>query len=789
MPIADPGVIAHAGYPTSSQPLPLWRDICNTGPHFRWHSSGATEMTGNCHNLRDSICSRLIGSRYALLAGSLLLIVLGWFPASRVAFDQSIESLYAPDDPHLQAYSESRRLFGGDEFVVVAWSEPHLFRDGTDQLTAESSGRIRAFARQLSAVPGVHGDSTQTLADALQFPYRRDRVRRLTEGTLLGLDGATTAVVLRLLPVAEAPVPRGRTIADLRTLAAAHDPPAYVVGEPVQVYDMFQYVEQDGRMLFGVSLVVLALVIGLLFRRIRWVLSALLVVLAAIIWTRALLVVRGMQLSLVSSILNSLVTVIGIATVMHIAVHFRVLRRRRSRPDALRQTCADLGPAVFWTCLTTGAGFAALLVSGLSPVRSFAVMMTLASLLVLVFVAAIMPGAILIGRMGADPRRVMLEAPIARSLGRIVDMLERRPVSVAVAGATMAALAAAGFLRLRVETDFSRNFRSSSPIVQSLRYVESKLGGAGNWEVNFSAPDELTEAYLARVTGLADRLREELGQPPGAQPQPGRLTKVVALSDGLELMPQQVLFQKFTLEDRLAILAQLQPEAVAMVYNADAGRMRILLRSLEQQPAETKDRLIADVERLAREQFPDAKVTGLFVLLTFLIESLLSDQVQAFLLAAAGIGAMMAIAFRSVRVGLALLIPNVVPIAMVIGAMGWTGLPVNIATAMIASVSMGLTIDCSIHYLFGYRRARAAGLTRLDALRVTHENVGLALVFANLALILGFSVLALSHFVPLIHFGILVSVAMLGGFIGNLVLLPLLLRCLESRNTVSQQAR
>ena len=96
---------------------------------------------------------------------------------------------------------------------------------------------------------------------------------------------------------------------------------------------------------------------------------------------------------------------------------------------------------------------------------------------------------------------------------------------------------------------------------------------------------------------------------------------------------------------------------------------------------------------------------------------------------------------------------------LVIGVMGWLGLPINIATAMIASVSMGLTVDSSIHYISGYRRARQAGLGVVESLRETHRGVGRALVFANLALIVGFSVLTQSHFIPLIYFGILVSVS------------------------------
>ncbi len=196
--------------------------------------------------------------------------------------------------------------------------------------------------------------------------------------------------------------------------------------------------------------------------------------------------------------------------------------------------------------------------------------------------------------------------------------------------------------------------------------------------------------------------------------------------------------------------------------------------------------LISEVEALAQQwaeeklaeeyPHPQVKVTGLFVLLAHLIQSLLSDQLVSFAIAALGIWGMMSVAFRSLRIGLIALVPNLFPIVFVIGGMGWVGLPINIATAMIASVSMGLTVDSSIHYLSGYFRARKRGLGVDEALQETQAEVGRALVFANAALIAGFSVLTLSHFIPLVYFGVLVSVAMLGGLAGNLLLLPLLLR-------------
>jgi hypothetical protein len=252
-----------------------------------------------------------------------------------------------------------------------------------------------------------------------------------------------------------------------------------------------------------------------------------------------------------------------------------------------------------------------------------------------------------------------------------------------------------------------------------------------------------------------------------------RLSKVYALTDGLDFIPAAL---GRTIDEKRRSLRQLQPDFEPQLYNPAAGRMRLVLRAREQKPAEIKLALIEQVESTARGVFPEARTTGLYVLIARLITSLLGDQVNSFALASLGIVAAMTLAFRNLWIGLASLVPNIFPITIVIGGMGWLDIPVNIGTAMIACVSMGLTVDSSIHYLAGYRRARELGHDHAAAIRDTHAGVGRALVFANVALVSGFTVLVLSNFIPLIYFGVLVSLAMLGGLLGNLVLLPLMLR-------------
>src|SRR4029079_14088377 len=118
---------------------------------------------------------------------------------------------------------------------------------------------------------------------------------------------------------------------------------------------------------------------------------------------------------------------------------------------------------------------------------------------------------------------------------------------------------------------------------------------------------------------------------------------------------------------------------------------------------------------------------------------------------------------------------KLLPILLLLGGMGWAGIPINIGTAMISSDVMGLTIHDSIFYLSAYRRARQSGLDFHGALHEVQTEVRRPLIYSKLALILGFLVLTTSHFVPLIYFGALVSIAIAGGLLVNLLLLPLLL--------------
>ncbi len=745
----------------------------------------------------------LVRYRLAFFAITLGVTALALRPAWQLEFDRSLVGLFTAGDPRLVNYLEGKALFGNAETGVVAYTDPDL-------LTIDGLQRLEQLETDLQAVPGIEGVlgmaqlrrpgaplSPLSLREHLQqgtISASNLREELLTcdlyRGRFLSQDGQTTLLLVEFAAGPAAIATRDETIEQVRARCDAHLPPAVLAGGPILVNDVFEHLEQDGRTLGVVSSVVLAAVIAILFRNLRWILLPLAVVHLTLLWTKALLVVGGVRLSMVSSPLVALVTVIGTATVVHVAIRFREERAVQDPLAAMRQTLVHAGPAIFWTCLTTAIGFSSLLASRVAPVGSFGGMMTLGASLVFVASIGLLPTGVLLGRFSTDPAQAPGERWVAAFLHRLVAAVERYPMRVSIVGLVLLAVTSAGILRLEVATNFDENFRQSSPIVESYHFIIDRMEMTETVDLLVDVPRG-DERPLADVLEDVRQLQQELLAEEGVS---GTLSLVNVLDfmtgtdreqAGTAAWLSAMALDNMTPAQRLQFLRLFQPKLVAGFWNQDRDVMRIIIQLGEVRGTQRKLQLVEAIEARGRERFPDARLAGVAILLTYLVKSLLADQWITFGLAVVAIVITLMVAFRDWRLGLIALIPNAAPILIVVGVMGWAGLKVNVATAMLASVSMGLAVDFSIHYLYRFQQERRAGKSIDTAIRDAHGSVGLAMVLANIALVAGFSTLVISEFIPTVHFGLLVSVAMLGGLAGNLIALPILLRIVEATKPVN----
>ena len=711
----------------------------------------------------------LIAQRVRLLGFGIVLSIGAAYLGTQLQLDRSIEHMFAANDPILKPYRALQKNFGEHEIAIAIYSDPEL-------TSKKGLQRIQELTEQVRDIPGiVAAISLHDPPGAADFSNtgRGARLREVFSGYTHNRALDAAGIVCLLARPTEKDPPRRKTLQQLRSVINTL-PHGALVGEPVLIEEAFDLLEVDGRRLNTWCTLLLLVTILACFRKIRWLVLPLVVVQMTLALTRSTLVVLDLQLSMVSSMLAAIVTVIGVATVIHVIVRYRDALSQDCEPvEAMLQVGKLLAMPVLFACLTDAAGFAALMISRVGPVRDFGLMMAIGSIMVLGSAALAVPGIVLLGNSSSTTPPATGEISLKKFLGHLLNWSNRHTRSLMWLGAIACGFAIWGCSHLERETDFTRNFREGSPLVESYQFVEKNFGGAGVWDIVLPAPEPLNKQYLETIIHLQEKI---LAQVP-------ELNKAISLASVLDASVNGLANLPFggelAIRPALSLMCVRLPEFVDAIYQSsqdgENSQLRILLRSPERLEAAQKTHMIRQVESIAREEFPTAQITGYYVLLNELIESLLRDQWLTFGIAAVAIFLMMSVAFRNLGLALVTLIPNSLPVLLLFGAMGWIGVPVNMGAAMIAAVSLGLSVDGSIHYVISYQRSRRMGASRAEALHSVQTTVGRAAVFATLALVIGFTTLCYSQFVPTIYFGALVSLSMIGGLVGNLLVLPILI--------------
>ncbi len=752
----------------------------------------------------DLVALWLVSHRGLLALVGIAVAVVSVERSRQLEFVKSIDTMFDRADPALVPYRRLARAFGSSEIVLAAYDDPDLF-------TSFGIDRLRRLTARLGALPTVSSATSlastplgNRIIDVESSPTARKLVD-LMEGYTLGPDRRTAAVACVLEPpAAPASVPPARAtsradaIDEIRACMQEF-PAGTVAGEPVMLRDGFAMLKRDGNLLGTTAGLLAGLVLLISFRSLRWLIVPLAVVLLALWGTRGILAVAGLRLTMVSTMLSAMVTVVAIATTVHVIIGFRRHREAGLDPEtALVNTFSTLFWPVVGAIATDIIGFGALISSRVGPVHDFGIMTAIGAGMVLVAVALAVPWLALAGRFVSDPRQAWGEGSLERGLDALVKWIVRHPLPILGAAITIVAVAVAGMRWLTVETDFTKNFRASSPIVSSYDMIESRLGGAGVWDVLVPVGDEIDGDTLTRVTRLEKRLRTDVtAEGPTGEAMPA-LTKVMSVADVMAAVSpvslerlEETRLGNWIISRAIALLETQLPQLGRSLIGTDpvdgSRWLRVMLRARERQPADVKRSIISQVRQIVAEEIPGSdnqppgEVTGFFVLLAQLVERMISDQWFTFTIAAVGIFLLLSLAFQSPLLGLVALVPNALPIFVVLGLLGWIGTPINMGTAMIAAVSMGLSVDSSIHYITAFRRRLHDGDAFHTALETAHQTAGRAMIFSTLALVVGFLALTTSGFIPTVSFGMLSCLTLIGSLLGNLVVLPVLLTLLGSR--------
>ncbi len=791
---------------------------------------------------------------YPLLVASLILAVTFFFGYNLKKFrmDASSDSLVLENDADLKFYETTREIFGSDDYILLTFSSDRgvfdrealqaigtlvrelkklpgvesvnsilsvpLFRSpkvqllemGSKFVTLESEACDRNLAREeLTTSPlwrnnlvSADGNTTAIIVnfkpDAAYNELRDERYRlrrKSSDGTITSQEKARLVQVIGEYNRRHAEISaQHRTdIRVIREILQPYRAQGYSIAEsglPAIVADMITYIERD-IWVFGISVVLfLGTVLGLVFRRVRWIILPLITCSIPVIIMMGYLGLTGWETTVVTANFSSLLLIVSMQNSIYLVVRYREIHARFPEMDKraiLLQSIREISVPCFYTSATQVAGFATLVISGIRPIIDFGILMSAGLLLAYFINFTFFPAALLLFPKGPPPPKhlaTLEKSPVAF----LAVFTERRGAWITGLAGAVFAIGCAGIYRLQVENRFIDYFRKTTPISQGLTLIDNRLGGTTSLEVVLDGKEAdfwvepANLETLRRIHQFIERL-----------PNVGKVNSLHTLVEILTQVNDGNPPNKFILNIARSSLSDKMQRAYLLPYvTRDFSKARVFVRIRESSPTLNREAMLGELEKFLRNDLKldqdRARVTGVFVLYNNLLKSLFDSQIKTLALVFAVIYVMLVALFRSFYLAFIAIVPALFPVILILGTMGWAGISLDMMTIMIASVTCGIAVDNMIQYAFRYRSEYNRDQDYGASMYRSHNSIGMAILYASLTIVAGFGILTLSNFIPTIYFGIFTSLAMFAGFLGSLTLLPLMIKTLKPFSIVRKDS-
>ncbi|HIB25790.1 MAG TPA: transporter [Gammaproteobacteria bacterium] len=589
----------------------------------------------------------------------------------------------------------------------------------------------------------------------------------------------------------------------------------FLGGVPMIAVDMIDYIQSDIKV-FGTS-ILLFLILALLFifKRPRWMMISMLCCLVGLIVMTGFLGLVGWPVTVVSANFVALLLIFSLSITVHLTVHYRELNSlhpEQSQRWLVHQTLINKWVPCLYTTITTMVGFASLLIAGIRPVIDFGWMMLISMGTIFVMVFLLFPSLLVLLKRLHTKQEMDLTSRITKTLSHLVLSRQKEMVFVF---ALIAAISAVGITQLTAENQFIKAFKEDTEIFQGLTVIDTELGGTTPLDIIIEADpsffnayekptenfeedefldmdffDDETEEYdigadsywynsfrLKTVAAIHDYL-ESLDEA-------GKVLSIATTVDVMKILNDDEELDTFFLSLLYKKIPQDIKEALFDPYlSADGNQIRISFRVFESYPELQRDALINKiktdlVETIGLEP-SQVKLTGLLVLYNNVLQSLFRSQILTIGVVFLAIMAMFLVLFRSLKIAFVAILPSMLASGSVLGLMGWLGIPLDVMTITIAAICIGIGVDHSIHYIHRFRSEIKRQASARIAIEKSHASTGKAIYYTSVIIVVGFSILGLSNFIPTIYFGVFTAFAMLVSLIANLTLLPLLLLGINS---------
>lgn len=773
---------------------------------------------------------------------SFIIILTAFFvySAKGIKTDNSIEIWLKQDDPALAFYNKFKKDFGNEEFLLIAINNDNIFSAEGIRVISRISTEIKKLKgiSDVTSIPTIFKQKINTpyfkellnkslkLEDGIRKPpkvnpleiFRHDLLKDpIYINNVISRDGKTTAIIAMV----EGPAAGNRgdkkseieqnwsefrkeLIADVRKIIIENSASnVYLAGPSVINAELDRMSQEDLAMFVPLMFCVAIAVLIVLFRKVSGVILPMASVGISNIWTIGLYAACGNSMNMVSGIITPVIFVVTLSTSVHIINHYYYLESAinncQSSTANLQSTIKHVGMPCFLSCLTTSIGFLSLMTSDVLPVKMTGAF-TAAGIMLSFFVSVVLITAassfLRYKRSGQKQSgRLQHTAQIfQRLLGSISSFVCYRTWFVMIFCIVLIVISIYGILRLEVESDIIKAFPKDSEIIIANNYIEDNLTGLLPLEIAAS-PSNNTTVTDPMILNSLENFQEFLKSI-------NEVTFTLSIADVIKKANQTIntgnpQYYKIPESEEKAnaclnMASLYEGSIVNNLFTPDKTSARISVR-MKQAGSERYSKIldmIKDYIENNMTQNINMRITGVVHLLIEMQDYLLMNQIKTFSLAFAIIFIVMVFLLRSIKLALISMIPNIIPVILTIGAMGYADIRLDSGTMMIASVAIGIAVDDTIHFLYRFRKEFNQRVVSHDnpdinsnpdmdirkyyvmSIDQTLRHVGKAMIFTSIVAVCGFLTLCLSHFKPIQYFGLLTAVTMASAIVADLFVTP-----------------
>jgi predicted RND superfamily exporter protein len=719
---------------------------------------------------------------------------------THLGFDYDFEQFFPKGDDETAFYAQFRDAFGSDnDFILLGLEAPEGIYN------PDLLGRVDSWVEELESLPYVEevlsptrirepigaggnlflrpllrwdsGEAGDLKRDSARVSHRDEYI-----GTLLAPDGKAIAITLRHKDGLSKSGCDTLSKAILDWVAQQPQPGRiHLAGRAVAQTYYVQLMQREVLTFTAIALVLIVIFLWLSFRSWWGVAVPLLVVLLSGLWTLGIMELTGKAIDVMTVVLPTTIFVVGMSDVVHIlSRYFDGLRAGSSSWDALRQSCLQVGTATFLTSLTTAIGFLTLLTSSITPIRDFGIYATVGVVVSYLLAFSLLPAVLV---LSPPPASIAQSSGMHWSpfLERFYKFIVGHRKSIAWMTTLLVLVGIAGITRMQVNNRLLEDLGPEDPLRKSFEFFEHNFAGVRPFElaVEVKAGHHALDREVQQAVGEVAQYLEEKAGIGAVMSSAGIIQTANRLMNGDSPLYQTLPESE---EGYNRMVRRLQSgrsgELLSAFVSDSAGMLRISGKIEDIGAVAIRERM-DELHRWFNASHPDSpirlRVTGTAHLVDVNNAHLASDLVLGLGLSFAAISLLMGWLFRSPRMVIISLIPNLIPLILLGGVMGFMGIDLKVSTAIVFTIAFGIAVDDTIHMLTHFRGEHRAGLAVEPAMRRTFISTGKAVILTSIILAGGFISLAGSQFMGTFYIGSLIGLTLILALLADLFLIPLLL--------------